>query len=180
MKISRAFSKFGIAACLLSFASSLALADTWRLKDYEEEFKFKSGIRILQITRARENLPFHLKIYNGNQLLADYPGFSFDYFAESPDDKLIVGLSNSGLANTAIAVFDHYGSLQALALHGIESFDYCEMSITVRRQWYDEKNPNVRFDGAFGSDNGIRKITVRNCHGEQVRLFDVIEKSYRN
>lgn len=127
-------------------------------------------------SKSTQSPEFHLKIYEGQKLLAHYPGFAFEHIAESPDGALFVGLSNHGIPGTAVAVFARNGSLRVLAVHGLAEFEYCEKSVTLVRRWYDEKNPNVRFDGPAETGG----ITVRDCRGEQVPLLQVTARAYNN
>lgn len=176
MKNAGIYLKSGIAACLLSLAAGLAWADTLMLTDSQREVKFKNGLRFLLISATKQPY-FDLKIYKGQKLLANYPYFWFDDFAESPDGNLIVGLSNYGMPDPAVAIFDSSGSLKLLARHNtVFNFDYCEQSISAIKEWYDKKNPNIRFEDS-NKHQEITDITLRNCRGQQVRLVDTIAKA---
>lgn len=172
----RILQRFCVAACL-SLTAAAPMADTWSFKSSEREFKLLQGIRVVVTTDASKSTQrpeFHLKIYEGQKLLAHYPGLAFEHIAGSPDGKFFVGLSNQGVPGTAAAVFTRNGSLRLLAIHGLAEFDYCEKTVTLFRRWYDEKNPNVRFDGPTGG------ITVRDCKGQQVPLLEITAKAYNN
>lgn len=167
-----------VAACL-SLSAGAPLADTWSFTSSEREFKLLQGIRVVVTTDASKSTQrpeFHLKIYDGQKLLAHYPGLGFEHITGSPDGKVFVGLSNQGIPGTAAVVFTRNGNLRLLAIHGLAEFDYCEKTVTVVRRWYDDKNPNVRFDGPTETGG----VTVRDCKGQQVPLLEITAKAYNN
>lgn len=173
----RTLRRLCVAACCLLLVSNAVIADSWSYKSSKREFKLSQGNRVVVTTDASKSTQspeFHLKIYEGQKLLAHYPGLAFEHIAESPDGELFVGLSNRGIPGTAAAVFMRDGSLRVLAVHGLAQFDYCRKSATLAREWYDEKNPNVRFDGP----PELGGITLRDCRGRQVSLLEVTANAY--
>lgn len=162
-----------LVGVLLAFIVRTALADTWSFESSQREFKFDGEFRVVVITDARKDTQvpnFEVRIYSGAKLLALYPGIAFDHVIASPNGRLFVGLSNAGIPGTAAAVFTRDGRLLMLAMHGAASFDYCEESITLVRRWYDEDNPDIRFDGPPEKGG----ITLRSCNGQRVSLLEVV------
>ena len=168
-----------LIGAVLCISGADALADSWSFKSSQREFKFSKGFRVLVTTDASKSTQspeFHVKIYEGKRLLAHYPGLGFEHLVASPDEALFVGLSNRGIPGIAAVIFTRDGSLRLLALHGLAEFDYCKKSVTLARRWYDEENPNIRFDGPDETGG----ITVRDCKGQQVPLLQVISRAYNN
>lgn len=162
-----------LVGALLASTVRTALADTWSFESSQREFKFDDEFRVVVTTDAHKDTQvpdFEVRIYSGAKLLALYPGIAFDHVIASPNRKLFVGLSNAGIPGTAAAVFTLDGRLLLLATHGLASFKYCEQSVTLLRRWYDEENPDVRFDAA-PEEGGI---TLRSCSGQRVSLLEVV------
>src|SRR3989442_6564906 len=112
----------------LSFLLLNAHADSWSYdpKASDREFKF-GATRIVVTTDARENRKypdFVLRIFSDQELRAQYRGIGFEQVFASPDNELFLGLSNRGIPDTAVVLFDKKGNLRLLATHGLAEFDY--------------------------------------------------------
>lgn len=151
-------------------------ADKWSFPAelITKEFVF-GEIKIERTIDARSNQTtpiFQVDIYNRGILVGRYGGVYFEDIAASEDNKLFAAISNSGLANTAIILFDEQGRVHTLIDHSSNQhkLDYCERSVTVVRKWYDPENPSLKFfDGKKSLD-----IQVRNCRGEVISLLDLL------
>lgn len=125
----------------------------------------------------RKSPDFILQVFKNDQLQAQVHNVSFDQVFPSPDGRFFVGLSNRGIPGTAVVVFNDRGAITLLASHGIAEFDYCRKSVTVEREWYDNENPQVKFN-VEPTLAGSAGITLRDCHGLTVDLADVVLKAY--
>lgn len=165
----------------LLLLSPFAWADSWsfpaKLKRVEHAF---GEIRVVEIVDSRKNQQypdFSVEVWRGRTLLAKYPGMGFQKIFAAPDNSLIVGISNRGLPWTAAFILRGDGKLLLEAKHGLVAFAYCDFSVTVVREWFDEENPAVEFvkDETSGSYNAIR---LRTCDGRQVDLIEEVLKAY--
>lgn len=160
-----------LVGMLLSAMIAVAGADTWSFESSEREFRFSEGFRFLvtvDASQSTQSPDFYVRVYDGERLLAHYPGFNFEHVIASPDEKLFVALSNRGVPGTAAAVFARDGGFRWLVTHGLADFDYCGRSVILVRRWYDEKNPDVR----FGDTGKADAITLRDCQGQRVSLLE--------
>jgi hypothetical protein len=95
-----------------------------------------------------------------------------DYIAASVDGRYIVGLSNRGSEN-AFWIRDSHGKVIERKTHAFGprhwwGIHYCEESVTNVRDWFDPKNPDVRFRFADGK---LVQVVVRSCDGKDLRLL---------
>ena len=96
-----------------------------------------------------------------------------DYIAASEDGRYIVGLSNRGSEN-AFWVRDSDGKVVACKSHWVgpnlfRGIHYCSESVTNVREWFDAKDPHVRFQ--FGGGK-LTQVVVRGCAGNDLRLLN--------
>lgn len=148
------------------------LADTWSFEPtvVADEYVF-GDVKIVRARDATEDQQYPewaIAIYVADELRAFYSGLGFEHIAASPDNRIFVGISNSGLPGTAVVVFDRRGNLLLERRHDRDAFDYCERSEILVRKWYDEAEPDVRYD--FDDGGGLRRLTVRGCQGELVEI----------
>ena len=155
--------------------------DSWNYKPTVNEKVFDfPPVKIVVETDARKDQKwpqFKTLFFRSGKKLAEYPGIAVETVVPSPNGATFIGLSNDGLPPTAIVVFGSAGDIRMLVEHGLAEFDYCEKSITRRRVWFDSANPDIRFD-ADGENNGTSGISLRDCHGRRVDLWDVAVKAY--
>jgi hypothetical protein len=172
-----------LAAALLAGLISSVNADSWSYKPISEDKSYEFGpVKVVLTTDATRDTKypeFTVRVFRSGLLQAQYRRMAFEHVVSSPDQSVIVGLSNDGLPGTAIAVFGASGDLRLLVHHGMAEFDYCERSVTRRRVWFDEQNPDVRFD--FNSkEPGMSGISLRDCRGNRVDIWAVALKAYNN
>ena len=172
----------GLAASSLLLLPAIGHADSWQFppKETREEHRF-GDLRIIEIVDARKNQhfpDFTVEVWRKKELLAKYPGAGFETLVAAPDHSLFVGLSNRGLPGTAVMILRANGALVVEAKHDIAAFAYCDESVTLVRNWYDDENPAVEFlkDEATGEYTGIR---LRACDGGQLNLVEAVVQAYR-
>jgi hypothetical protein len=95
-----------------------------------------------------------------------------DYAAVSEDGRYVLGLANRG-GVSAFWVRDAAGKLLERRTHDLgprawPGVHYCAMSVSNVREWFDLKNPNVRFGI---KDGNLVQIVVRGCDGRDVQLL---------
>jgi len=167
-------------AVLLSAAPSVT-ADSWSYpaKVSDKVFTFGDTKIVLTVdgTKDQKSPDFLFRVYENEQLRAQIHNVWFEQVFASPDRRLFLGLSNSGIPGTAAVLFDRHGSVSLLVNHGIAKFDYCEESVTVQRRWYDEANPRVDFHSDKKA-KGTSGITLADCRGQIIDLGDVVLKAY--
>lgn len=122
---------------------------------------------------------FSVSVYGkspqGETLLARYPGEHVNRFYANPENTYFVGLSNTGIPGTAVLVLDATGRLIIRAHHTDMLLDYCDVSVSIVREWYQHEDPQVRFDPApQGAFFLPPHITLRNCRGERVSLGETL------
>ena len=161
---------------VLVVTAGVARGDSWSFPREITTDEYSYGdVRIIRTRDARSNEQYPewaIHIYRGSELRALYRGVSFEVLAASDNNRVFVGISNSGLPDTAIIVFDADGNLRLLQRHVPNTFDYCQESITLVREWYDEEQPDLRFD--YDDDGDFRSISVRGCKGERIDLMSLL------
>lgn len=164
-----------VAASLVSGAS--AWADSWSFDPIRKEQRYTFGDSVIVLTvDATENQEYPLflfQLYLKDKLQAQLSDVGFDAVFASDDNSLFVGLSNSGLPGTAVMIFSARGNIRLLVQHGIAAFDYCDFSVTLARRWHDGEVKIVP-EGQYGG----KKITLRDCHGKTVDLYETIVEAH--
>jgi hypothetical protein len=151
-------------------------ADTWRFEPIctvkTQEFgdvSVESTVITSKDARSRESV---FRVYQAGHLKSEMPGVEYEHLFASPDGKVFLTLSNSGLIQPAVMLFSASGEVILMAHHNLAQFDYCNRSVTIRREWYDGNMPGVRFD------DGDELITLRDCRGHRISLLDAVFKAY--
>jgi hypothetical protein len=95
-----------------------------------------------------------------------------DYIAASDDGQYIVGLSNRGSEN-AFWIRNSQGKLierktHLLGPHHWSGIHYCSESVTNLREWFDGRDPGVRFQF---KDGRLVQVVVRSCDGKDLHLM---------
>ena len=164
--------------------SAQALADMPSMKRTKSEQTTAFGdIRIKQSFNSMQDPmspEFKLQIYNKGKLLLQLSDAAFDAFYAAPGEEAFVGLSNGGWPGTAVIIFDRTGRILLLARHGMAKFRYCSETSTFLKEWYDAKNPQVRFPQYQPGQDRPPGITIRDCHGQTVDLLDVVSKANKD
>ena len=175
--------RFAFAAALLAGLASSASADSWSYKPISEDRTYEFGpVKVVLTTDAtndRKYPEFTVRVFRNGAMQAQYRGIAFEHLFAAPDQKAIVGISNDGLPGTAIVVFGPSGDLRLLVSHGLAEFDYCDKSVTRRRVWFDEEKPDVKFN-FDNKEGGASGISLRDCRGNRVDIWDVALKAYNN
>ncbi|MTW12751.1 hypothetical protein GM658_19265 [Pseudoduganella eburnea] len=178
--------RFVIFVCGLFF-SMHAFADMPSTKRWKQEKTFSFGdVQIKQSFNSMKDPmdpEFKVRVYDKGRLVLQLNDAAFDAFFSSPDGGAFVGLSNSGWPGTAVIIFERRGRILLLAEHGLARFDYCGETATFVKDWYDSKDPQVRFPpfklGGEGRDR-TPGITLKSCHGETIDLLDTVTKATAN
>lgn len=170
---------------LLSLAMTMnALADMPPMVRTKNERKLKFGdIIIVQSFNSMKDPmspEFKVKVYDKKRLLLQLNDAAFDSFYPSPNGEAFVGLSNGGWPGTAAIIFDRRGRVLLLVEHGLTEFDYCSQTSTFIKEWYDDKDPQVKFPIFDTRKTPIPGITLKDCHGQTVDLLDTISKASAN
>lgn len=170
-----------LATLLVAFVPANVPADSWSYPTEisHEVFEFGS-VRFVLTTDATENQTwpdFTLRMLRDDVLVAQYKGIAFDDLFPSPENSAFVGLSNDGLPGTAIVVIGKSGELNFHVSHRHADFDYCSKSATRVRIWYDVESPDVQFH-TEGTKESYSGISVRDCHGKRVDLWETAAKAY--
>lgn len=168
-----------VAGAMLAplLALSPAAAETWSFDPVVTTREYVFGdVRIVRAVDATEDTQYPewtVGIFVGDELRAFYGGVSFDHIVASSDNRLFVGISNSGLPGTALVVFDRRGVLLTELEHDPALFDYCEQSETLVRRWYDAAQPDLRLE--TGASGGALRATVRGCAGNRIDLGALLD-----
>jgi len=67
-----------------------------------------------------------------------------------------------------------------LADHVFAKFDYCGESPTFIKEWYDAKDPQLRFPSSQFKGDKVPGITVRSCNGQTIDLLDAVNNANAN
>jgi hypothetical protein len=175
--------RYFIFVCCLACSTS-AFSDMPSMKRWKQEKTFSFGdIHIKQSFNSMKDPmdpEFKLRVYDKGHLVLQLNDAAFDAFFPSLDGGAFVGLSNSGWPGTAVIIFDRRGRVLLLAEHGLARFDYCGETATFVKEWYDSKDPQVRFP-TFRIGNGRTPgITLKSCRGETIDLLDEVTKATAN
>ena len=164
----------------LACATTVALSDSWRFPAGVREETFVHGkVRAVVTADARRNRhfpDFRLEVFKSGRRVAILPGVAVEQVFASPDNTLFVGLSNTGIPGTAVVVFSADGEVRLLATHQLATFDYCQHSTTLLREWYDSSNPSVRF--VFDGPASSQGIYLRSCRGQEVQLTRTVQEAF--
>jgi hypothetical protein len=169
-----------IAFCslLVTLSASADMPSTERTRK-EANYAF-GDIRIKQIFDSRKDPmspDFIMEVRAKGRLIMHLSDVSFDDIVSSANHTLFVGLSNGGWPGSAVIVFDNRGQILLLARHGASQFDYCATTSTFMRQWYNHKDPQVKFPAfKYGTEN-IPGITIKDCYGKTIDLLDTVRKA---
>lgn len=155
--------------------------DSWSFEKRSTDKTYQYGntkiVMTRDATKDQKYPDYILQIYYMNELSAQYRNVAFEHLFASPDNNTFIGLSNSGLPGTAVVFFGKEGELRLEIKHNIGHFEYCEESSTVHRVWYDAEKPDVKF--VMNKTNDVvENITLRDCNGKTVSLFDIVDKAY--
>jgi len=171
-----------VIVALLSIAFP-AMSDTLSNKRTKNVQVFRFGSTLIRQTYDSRHNPgspeMNLQVYVKGQLKLLLNDALFEQFFPSPDGEVIVGLSNSGWPGSAAIVFDTRGRILLLSDHQSANFDYCFMTSTFGREWYDARDPQVRFPDGPGV-LGLDGITVRSCKGNAIGLVESVNKAADN
>jgi hypothetical protein len=157
---------------VLAATALSASAETWQFEPVvaTEEYVF-DDVRIVRAVDGTEDQQYPewtVAIFVDDELRAFYGGVSFEHLVASPDKRIFVGISNSGLPGTALLVLDRRGALLVERKHDPQLFDYCERSDTLVRRWYDGAHPELRFERDANGDRP--RLSVRGCAGQRIDL----------
>ena len=99
-------------------------------------------------------------------MLAEHPATGFPQVFADAESRFFLGVSNKGLTKTAWVVVDRDGRIIRSQAHG-KGPKYCQMSVTLVRTWYDEKQPGVQFKVEAGK---LKEVKIRDCEGKSISL----------
>ena len=57
------------------------------------------------------------------------------------------------------------------------ALDYCAQTSTFLKEWYDAREPDLRFAERNLLGDEVQQITLRNCKGETIVLWDVVKQA---
>jgi hypothetical protein len=159
------------AVCFLALLPVAAFADRvfWGC-GYGEPRILRSG-QIACRQEVRRCKDMTLSCTRATESLFTVSDFA-DYIAASDDGQYIVGLSNRGSEN-AFWIRNYQGQLiqrktHFLGPHYWQGIHYCSESVTNVREWFNEKDPEVRFQLKSGK---LLQVTVRSCDGKDLQLL---------
>jgi len=156
----------------LWMAGSAALGDKWFLRPEVKDTKYQFGdTRIVlhyDSTQNQRYPTYKLSVYAKDELLGEYPDVGFEQVFASPDNAYFVGLSNDGLIKQAYVIFDSHGKILKIQPHDPLKVRYYGFSVTLERQWYDQKKPQPEFRVVDGE---LKDISVHVRDGQRVSLL---------
>jgi hypothetical protein len=176
---------FATAVLLTIFAAAVSLADIWSFDPVVDEEVFEFGhvsiVRTMDARRNRRYPDYSISIFRKDELRALYRGVSFEHIAASRNNDFFVGVSNKGLPGTAVVIFDQDGNLRTEIKH-IPIFEYCKKSSTIHRVWYDENDPDIRFEyyekrGLGNRIGSIKTVSLVDCKGERRDLIELLDQA---
>src|SRR5688500_9115777 len=95
---------------------------------------------------------------------------SAEQFHADPEHGFVVGVSNTGLPDTAVIVFDAHGTPIVHWAHTLGDA-YCQMSVTIVRKWVADPTDAVfEYETTADGDVRLRDITLVGCDGERFSL----------
>jgi hypothetical protein len=157
-----------------ALGTNVAVADSWILRARDEVYRFKGDLTFTYTIDPVDGgkwAKFAVKVHR-KRLLAQYSGLGFEELIASPDGTLFVGLSNTGIPGTAVAVFSSEGRLLLHVEHDVARFDYCDETITLVRNWYTPGKDSVQFG------DGLADLSLLDCHGKRVNLLESVSQAY--
>lgn len=166
---------FGLVMTMDAFADMPPMVRT----KHKQRFSFGDITVIQSFDSLKDPMSpeFKVQVYDKKRLLLQLNDAAFDAFYPSPNGEAFVGLSNGGWPGSAAIIFDRRGRILLLVEHGFANFDYCSQTSTFIKEWYDGKDPQVKFPIFDTRKTPIPGITLRDCHGRTVDLLDTISKA---
>lgn len=157
---------------ILILSASIGYGDRWKLDPEVKDTEFSFGnTRIVLHYDSTNNQYFPeytLKVYFKEELVGDLAGIGFEKVFASPENSYFLGVSNKGLIRQAYVIFNSKGNLLMMQEHDDIKIKYCEASITLYREWYDEENPNVEFEMVNGE---LIDVIINHCDGTRYSLI---------
>jgi hypothetical protein len=161
------------AAVLILATASAATADKWKLDPEVKDTDYKFGeakIMLHYDTTKDQYFPeYTLRIFQKDKPAAELAGVGFEHVYASPDNAFFVGVSNRGLIKDAYVIFDRQGKILKRQPHDPKKVSYKSFSVTLIREWCDEKKPEAKFEVAGGV---LRNVTINGADGKRVSLLD--------
>jgi hypothetical protein len=162
------------AVLVLAGCVATVQADSWSFpkKLIKKEFEFGDTKLVLEIdgTKNQGYPPHTLSIYSGDELVAKCQNIGFEKIYASDDNKFFVGVSNSGIPGTAFVIFDADGKLLREEKHRFLPRElYTARSITLVRAWFDEENPDVKFEVSEGR---LSAVFIRGSNKQKYNLME--------
>jgi hypothetical protein len=157
-----------------------AAADSWVFPKGKTVESFSFGdISVDRVVDARKNRrypDFYINVRKGNKLISSIKGASFSNIYASEKNEYFLALSNDGLPGSAIVVFSANGSVLMHLTHGMLSPDYCQMSVSRARVWYDADHPEVTFEYYDAREGKVLDdAKIKLCNGKYVLLTELID-----
>jgi len=159
---------------LVILVPTLVFSDQWRYPGKLESKEFDFGeTKIVRIVDSREDQQypnFRVDVFTKGELVGRFGGVYFQDIAATKENSVFVGISNIGLPNTAIILFDNRGRIHAIVDHS-EKFEYCTRTSTIVRNWYYGEKPSLQFVGA----DQVSDIQVIGCKGKVISLSEYLK-----
>jgi len=151
----------------------MAHADSWIEKDHITTWRFVNGsfrVDVVNDAKNKYQARRFVRIMRGTELVKIIDETGLGTLAASPDERIFVGISNSGLDRVAALIFDRKGNVLLRVSHGTAGLDYCDESVFLIRHWHDSEAADIHFEGGDALD----AITVRDCRGNRVNLLQAV------
>ncbi|MDA9120329.1 hypothetical protein N9J83_09375 [Opitutales bacterium] len=110
---------------------------------------------------------YEFLVYRGDEILSKLKNVYFEKVYASKDNRFFLGVSNYGLPGTAYVIFDADGNLIREVKHKHSAQQYTRKSVTIIREWYNEKKPEVVFD----IRNTLDGVSIISSKGHRIHLL---------
>jgi len=159
---------------LLCFLPLTVCADNWSFPaEVTREVTRFGEVRLILIMNSLKNQvypDYELLIENKDMIITNLVNVGYQDVFASPENRYFLGVSNIGIPDTAYIIFDAGGNVIKHIKHHVSGLAYSKQTVTLIREWYDKKNPNVVFTITKGQ---LIAIHINNSSGERIELLSL-------
>jgi hypothetical protein len=160
-----------VAAIVLA-ANTTARADSFTFSETPHDARYRFGaVTVLDRYDYRDGPLYSIEVRRRWRTLGRFEGASFVELYADPAHGYFVGVSNWGIPDTSVIVFDAQGNLVIHWGHSGGWIPYCRESVTVERRWLDEPAAaSFEYVTTPEGETQLRDITLTRCNGERFSL----------
>jgi hypothetical protein len=153
-------------------ACTAARADSFSFSREPSDTRYRfGGVTVIDRYEYRKGPRWKVVVRQRWRTLGVFEGASFVELYADPAHGYFVGVSNWGIPDTSVIVFDSLGNLVIHWGHSGGWIPYCRESVTVERRWLAEPAAaTFEYVTTPEGETRLRDITLTRCDGERISL----------